>query len=42
VESLKLSAAKTDHLRIEDMDHLVAKGCGRADLPSGQGSVTVR
>jgi hypothetical protein len=42
VESLKLSDTNTDHLRIEDMDHIVAKGYGRAVLPSGHGSVTLR
>jgi hypothetical protein len=42
VESLKLYDTKTDHLRIEDMDHIVAKGCGLAVLPSGHGRVTVR
>jgi predicted CoA-substrate-specific enzyme activase len=37
---LQLPAVKTDHLRIEDMDCIVATGYGRAVVPFAHGSVT--
>jgi predicted CoA-substrate-specific enzyme activase len=37
---LQLPHVKTDHLRIEDMDHIVATGYGRAVVPFARDSVT--
>ena len=37
---MQLPDVKTDHLRVEDMDYIVATGYGRAVVPFAHGSVT--
>jgi predicted CoA-substrate-specific enzyme activase len=37
---IKLPEAKTDHLKIEDMAHIIATGYGRAVVPFAHGTIT--